>query len=185
MINWILTQISQTFVTVADVQQCFVGPLDLTLDISLLAGHSLIVTEKHNVQKRTGHSPLKKAASVGYRSTTANRLFSSVSAEEELSDTAKAATKQTKQRWTLQLFGVKVKILIWKLFSLLLPHVCIVYEIKSFFSNHNKNTQRKFSTESSTESTLWAAQLVHEAWRAEKQVFLSPHRAHRWCFECT
>lgn len=53
---------------------------------------------------------LKKAASVGYR--TGSRLFSSASAEdsiEPLGDTTKPATKQTKQRWPLQLFGVKVR----------------------------------------------------------------------------
>jgi hypothetical protein len=96
--------------SVADVQQCF-GPLDLNVDISILAGHSLLVTERHNLQKKSGHILLKKAASVGYRSTTVNRLFSSVSTEEslELSESTKvAATKQTKQRWSLQLFGVKV-----------------------------------------------------------------------------
>lgn len=52
---------------------------------------------------------LKKANSVGYKTTT-TRLFSSVSTEEclETNDTTKV-TKQTKQRlWSLQLFGVKV-----------------------------------------------------------------------------
>jgi pleckstrin domain-containing family G protein 5 len=78
-------------------------------DIGILAGHSLLVTEKENVQKKSGHYVLKKANSVGYRTTT-SRLFSSVSTEEclETNDTTKV-TKQTKQRlWSLQLFGVKV-----------------------------------------------------------------------------
>jgi hypothetical protein len=74
-----------------------------------LAGHSLLVTERENVQKKSGHYVLKKANSVGYRTT--NRLFTSASAEEcEPSDTIKTTTKQTKQRlWSLQLFGVKVR----------------------------------------------------------------------------
>jgi hypothetical protein len=85
-------------------------------DIGILAGHSLLVTEKENVQKKSGHYVLKKANSVGYRTTT--RLFSSASTEEsttttnhaETADTTKV-TKQTKQRlWSLQLFGVKVNI---------------------------------------------------------------------------
>jgi hypothetical protein len=73
-----------------------------------LAGHSLLVTERDNVLKKSGHYVLKKAASVGYRST-ASRLFTSASTDEstETSDTTKV-TKQTKQRWSLQLFGVKV-----------------------------------------------------------------------------
>lgn len=67
----------------------------------------MLVTERENVQKKSGHYVLKKANSVGYRAT--NRLFTSASAEEcEASDTIKT-TKQTKQRlWSLQLFGVKV-----------------------------------------------------------------------------
>ena len=66
------------------------------------------MTERENVQKKAGHYVLKKANSVGYR--TSNRLFSSASAEEslEVNETAKV-TKQTKQRlWSLQLFGIKV-----------------------------------------------------------------------------
>lgn len=81
----------------------------MNTDISILAGHSLLVTEKENVTKKSGHYVLKKANSMGYRTTT-SRLFSSVSTEEcvETNDTAKV-TKQTKQRlWSLQLFGVKV-----------------------------------------------------------------------------
>jgi hypothetical protein len=77
-------------------------------DISILAGHSLLITEKENVQKKSGHYVLKKANSMGYRTT--NRLFTSASTEEcmEGNDTTKV-TKQTKQRlWSLQLFGVKV-----------------------------------------------------------------------------
>jgi hypothetical protein len=86
----------------------YFGPLDVNVDISILAGHSLLVTERENVQKKSGHYVLKKANSVGYR--TSNRLFSSASAEEtlEVNESAKA-TKQTKQRlWSLQLFGIKV-----------------------------------------------------------------------------
>jgi tRNA U34 5-methylaminomethyl-2-thiouridine-forming methyltransferase MnmC len=86
----------------------------VSTDISILAGHSLLVTEKENVQKKSGHYVLKKANSVGYRTTTTTRLFTSASTEEstglEANDTTKA-TKQTKQRlWSLQLFGVKVNI---------------------------------------------------------------------------
>lgn len=87
----------------------YFGPLHVNTDIGILAGHSLLVTEKENVQKKSGHYVLKKANSVGYRTTT-SRLFSSVSTEEclETNDTTKV-TKQTKQRlWSLQLFGVKV-----------------------------------------------------------------------------
>ncbi|KAL7039814.1 hypothetical protein ACKWTF_000128 [Chironomus riparius] len=86
----------------------YFGPLHVNTDIGILAGHSLLVTEKENVQKKSGHYVLKKANSVGYRTTT-SRLFSSVSTEEciETNDTTKV-TKQTKQRlWSLQLFGVK------------------------------------------------------------------------------
>jgi pleckstrin homology domain-containing family G member 5 len=83
--------------------------LEINTDIGVLAGHSLLVTEQSNVLKKSGHYVLKKAASVGYRSTH-NRLFSSASTEEtvETNDTAKT-TKQPKQRWSLQLFGVKVR----------------------------------------------------------------------------
>lgn len=86
----------------------YFGPLEINTDIGVLAGHSLLVTEKDNVVKKSGHYVLKKAASVGYRSTT-SRLFSSVSTEDS-GETATTTTtaKQTKQRWSLQLFGVKV-----------------------------------------------------------------------------
>lgn len=82
--------------------------MEINTDIGVLAGHSLLITEKDNVQKKSGHYVLKKAASVGYRSTT-SRLFTSASTDEslELSDNTKNS-KQTKQRWSLQLFGVKV-----------------------------------------------------------------------------
>lgn len=86
----------------------YFGPLESNTDIGVLAGHSLLITEKDNVQKKSGHYVLKKAASVGYRST-ASRLFTSASTDESLetNDIAKT-TKQTKQRWSLQLFGIKV-----------------------------------------------------------------------------
>lgn len=86
----------------------YFGPLEINTDIGILAGHSLLITEKDNVHKKSGHYVLKKAASVGYRSTT-SRLFTSASTDEsfELSDNTKNI-KQTKQRWSLQLFGVKV-----------------------------------------------------------------------------
>lgn len=86
----------------------YFGPLEMNTDISILAGHSLLVTEKDNVVKKSGHYVLKKAASVGYRSTTSG-LVSSTSTDEcmETNDIAKTI-KQTKQRWSLQLFGVKV-----------------------------------------------------------------------------
>lgn len=84
----------------------YFGPLEVNTDIGVLAGHSLLVTEKDNVVKKSGHYILKKAASVGYRSS---RLFTSVSTEEstETNESTKTA-KQTKQRWSLQFFGVKV-----------------------------------------------------------------------------
>jgi hypothetical protein len=88
----------------------YFGPLETNTDIGILAGHSLFITEKENVQKKSGHYVLKKASSVGNRST-ASRLFTSASTEEscETSEHAKTATtKHTKQRWSLQLFGVKV-----------------------------------------------------------------------------
>lgn len=103
----------------------YFGPLHVNTDIGILAGHSLLVTEKENVQKKSGHYVLKKANSVGYRTTT-SRLFSSVSTEEclETNDTTKV-TKQTKQRlWSLQLFGVKVCgnfVLCW-LYTFRCPH---------------------------------------------------------------
>lgn len=95
------------FLSPQGIPQYF-GPLEINTDIGVLAGHSLLVTEKDNVVKKSGHYVLKKAASVGYRSTT-SRLFSSVSTDES-GETATTATtaKQTKQRWSLQLFGVKV-----------------------------------------------------------------------------
>jgi len=85
----------------------YFGPLEINTDIGILAGHSLLVTERDNVLKKSGHYVLKKAASVGYRST---RLFTSASTEESLetNDTTKTTTKQPKPRWSLQLFGVKV-----------------------------------------------------------------------------
>lgn len=91
------------------MQQYF-GPLEINTDTGFLAGHSLFITEKDNLQNKSGHYLLKKAASVGYRSKT-SRLFQSASTEESLesSDLIKTA-KQTKQRWPLQLFGVKVNI---------------------------------------------------------------------------
>lgn len=87
----------------------YFGPLEINTDIGILAGHSLLITEKDNFHKKSGHYVLKKAASVGYRSTN-SRHFSSVSTDEsnEGNDSSKTV-KQTKQRWTLQLFGVKVR----------------------------------------------------------------------------
>lgn len=95
------------FLTGLPIQQYF-GPLEINTDVGFLAGHSLLVTEKDNLQKKSGHYILKKAASVSYRSTT-SRLFTSASTEEspETGDLTKT-TKQPKQRWSLQLFGVKV-----------------------------------------------------------------------------
>ncbi|CRL03588.1 CLUMA_CG016274, isoform B [Clunio marinus] len=84
----------------------YFGPLEINTDISVLAGHSLLITEKDNVSKKSGHYVLKKAASVGYRSTT-SRLFTSTSTDECNESSDGKATKQTKQRWSLQLFGVK------------------------------------------------------------------------------
>lgn len=94
--------------TGVQLQQYF-GPLEINTDTGFLAGHSLLITEKDNLLKKSGHYILKKAASVGYRSKT-SRLFSSASTEEsvEPNDAIKTA-KQTKPRWSLQLFGVKVK----------------------------------------------------------------------------
>lgn len=121
----------------------YFGPLEINTDIGVLAGHSLLVTERDNVLKKSGHYVLKKAASVGYRSTT-SRLLTSASTDEstEPSDTTKT-TKQTKQRWSLQLFGVKV--------------------IKFIFRvNRLKLFSCFWKTESSTESTLRASQHLHE-----------------------
>lgn len=87
----------------------YFGPLEVNTDIGVLAGHSLLITEKDNVQKKSGHYVLKKAASVGYRSNAASRLFTSASTDEsEVNNESTKTTKQTKQRWSLQLFGVKV-----------------------------------------------------------------------------
>jgi hypothetical protein len=91
--------------------------LEINTDIGILAGHSLLVTEKENVNKKSGHYVLQKAASVGYRSK-AGKLFSSASTDDglEAQESAKSLTtnKQTKQRWSLQLFGVKVNDIIFR-----------------------------------------------------------------------
>ena len=72
-----------------------------------------MVTEKDNLSKKpTHHSVLQKAASVGYR-TRQGKLFSSASTEDSIDphDASKhpiSNKQQPKQRWSLQLFGVKV-----------------------------------------------------------------------------
>lgn len=128
------------------MQQYF-GPIEINTDTGFLAGHSLLITERDNLLKKSGHYVLKKAASVGYRSKT-SRLFPSASTEEsiESNDLLKAA-KQTKQRWSLQLFGSKVKFhrlidsgLILRLFSVLV--------------------------ESPTEPPLRTLKYVYEKWRS-------------------
>lgn len=135
----------------------YFGPLEINTDIGVLAGHSLLVTEKDNVVKKSGHYVLKKAASVGYRSTT-SRLFSSVSTDESGEPATTTTTaKQTKQRWSLQLFGVKVNFvhvhcLRWLTFSTVVL------------------------SEPPTESTLRASQSIHEEWRSKIKVFLRQHR---------
>uniref|UniRef100_A0A336LZI8 CSON009190 protein n=1 Tax=Culicoides sonorensis TaxID=179676 RepID=A0A336LZI8_CULSO len=86
----------------------YLGPLTGNTDIGSLAGRNLIVTEKDN-SKRTGHSSLQKAASVGFR-TKQSRFFSSASTEEAIidNDGSKVTKQQTRQaKWSLQLFGVK------------------------------------------------------------------------------
>lgn len=119
-------------------------------DIGILAGHSLLVTERENVQKKSGHYVLKKANSVGYRTTS--RLFFSASTEESLepNDTTKV-TKQTKQRlWSLQLFGVKVRLPCSNCFLMNLPSsiisLCSCLFTSFFFSS--------ICIESTTKSTL-------------------------------
>lgn len=83
----------------------YLGPLDGNTDIGSLAGRNLIVTEK-DLSKRT----LQKAASVGFR-TKQSRFFSSASTEEAFdADSSKGTKQQTRQaKWSLQLFGVKVR----------------------------------------------------------------------------
>lgn len=130
----------------------YFGPLDINVDISILAGHSLLVTERENVQKKAGHYVLKKANSVGYR--TSNRLFSSASAEEslEVNETAKV-TKQTKQRlWSLQLFGIKV---------------CDFFSLFNFALTHLLTF-----IESPSKSIVWTPQHIHKEWRSKIEVFL-------------
>jgi pleckstrin homology domain-containing family G member 5 len=86
------------------------GPLDANTDIGSLAGRTLIVTEKDF--KKSGHYLLQKAASVGYKNSKQSKLFSSASTEEspESHETVKLPQNKqtTKQRWSLQFFGIKV-----------------------------------------------------------------------------
>lgn len=137
----------------------YFGPLEINTDIGVLAGHSLLVTEKDNVVKKSGHYVLKKAASVGYRSTT-SRLFTSVSTDESGEPVTAATTaKQTKQRWSLQLFGVKVNFI----------HVECRRRLTNFFLPSS-------FPEPPPESTLRASQSIHEEWRSKIKVFLRQHR---------
>lgn len=91
----------------------YFGPLEPNTDISILAGHSLFVTERESSNKKSGHYVLQKAASVGYR-TRHGKLFTSVSTEDNIESNETTiknllTSKQpSKQRWSLQLFGVKV-----------------------------------------------------------------------------
>ncbi|XP_068142819.1 uncharacterized protein [Drosophila tropicalis] len=73
--------------------------LDEQTDVENLAGHHLIITERESSRKT-----LQKAASFGSRQRPP-RLLSSASTEET-SESAGAAGKQIKQRWT-SIFGIK------------------------------------------------------------------------------
>lgn len=89
----------------------YLGTLDGNTDIGTLAGRTLIVTEK-DVTKRSGsvsgaHTSLQKAASVGFR-TKQNKFFSSASTDESVEPGADGKASKQKQKWSLQLFGVKV-----------------------------------------------------------------------------
>ncbi|XP_058129775.1 uncharacterized protein LOC131285134 [Anopheles ziemanni] len=92
-------------------------PLDANMDISALAGRTLIVSERDAgapSRPRTGaHVTLQKAASVGNQPSvmsSTSRLFTSTSTDDNYDQSPKATSsasgKQSKQKWTIP-FGSK------------------------------------------------------------------------------
>ncbi|KFB41695.1 AGAP010473-PA-like protein [Anopheles sinensis] len=92
-------------------------PLDANMDISALAGRTLIVSERDVTapsRARTGaHVTLQKAASVGNQPSvmsSTSRLFTSTSTDDNYDQSPKATSsasgKQSKQKWTIP-FGSK------------------------------------------------------------------------------
>uniref|UniRef100_A0AAG5DRC6 DH domain-containing protein n=1 Tax=Anopheles atroparvus TaxID=41427 RepID=A0AAG5DRC6_ANOAO len=91
-------------------------PLDANMDISALAGRTLIVSERDGApsRPRTGaHVTLQKAASVGNQPSmmsSTSKLFTSTSTDETFDQSPKASSsasgKQSKQKWTIP-FGSK------------------------------------------------------------------------------
>lgn len=106
----------------------FLGQLDGKTDVSNLAGRSLILTER-DYSKKSPHSILHKAASVGFRSRQ-GKLFSSASTddsvEQQSADTKLTSGKHVKQKFQLsQLWGTKVRDVMWWQIDL-----CLNYALK-------------------------------------------------------
>uniref|UniRef100_A0A182S8S2 DH domain-containing protein n=1 Tax=Anopheles maculatus TaxID=74869 RepID=A0A182S8S2_9DIPT len=92
----------------------YTEPLDANMDISALAGRTLIVSERDGTSNRRtgGHLTLQKAASVGNQPSimsSTNKLFTSTSTDDNYDQSPKASSassKQSKQKWTIP-FGSK------------------------------------------------------------------------------
>ncbi|XP_035790420.1 uncharacterized protein LOC118465883 isoform X2 [Anopheles albimanus] len=98
----------------------YTEPLDANMDISCLAGRTIIVSERDSgvTGRRStgGHITLQKAASVGNQpssammmSSTTSKLFTSTSTDDNYDQSPKASSasgKQSKQKWTIP-FGSK------------------------------------------------------------------------------
>uniref|UniRef100_A0A182Q1V7 DH domain-containing protein n=1 Tax=Anopheles farauti TaxID=69004 RepID=A0A182Q1V7_9DIPT len=88
--------------------------LDANMDISALAGRTLIVSERDGTSSRRtgGHLTLQKAASVGNQPSimsSTSKLFTSTSTDDNYDQSPKASSasgKQSKQKWTIP-FGSK------------------------------------------------------------------------------
>ncbi|XP_049294323.1 uncharacterized protein LOC125769602 isoform X5 [Anopheles funestus] len=92
----------------------YTEPLDGNMDISALAGRTLIVSERDATSNRRtgGHLTLQKAASVGNQPSimsSTSKLFTSTSTDDNYDQSPKASSasgKQSKQKWTIP-FGSK------------------------------------------------------------------------------
>uniref|UniRef100_A0A182LRN4 DH domain-containing protein n=1 Tax=Anopheles culicifacies TaxID=139723 RepID=A0A182LRN4_9DIPT len=92
----------------------YAEPLDANMDISALAGRTLIVSERDATSNRRtgGHLTLQKAASVGNQPSimsSTSKLFTSTSTDDNYDQSPKASSassKQSKQKWTIP-FGSK------------------------------------------------------------------------------
>ncbi|XP_041781554.1 pleckstrin homology domain-containing family G member 5 isoform X3 [Anopheles merus] len=92
----------------------YTEPLDANMDISALAGRTLIVSERDGTPNRRtgGHLTLQKAASVGNQPSimsSNSKLFTSTSTDDNYDQSPKASSasgKQSKQKWTIP-FGSK------------------------------------------------------------------------------